>query len=270
MAALLRPKRGSQVGKTKRGKGSKIMAVPDRHGLRVAVCVASAAPHEVKLVPPPLAEMVAAEVLANLIGDAAYDSDAFDAELGPCGLKLIARNGGNRDKDQPGRPRPPPLLPTVESRAVVLLAPRLPPPGRSVWTPRREFPRNDRSCLLDYPLDAFMSWVHVLQTDVLPVGVTPITAVPTRIVHALQPRGRVRFADRQAEELALEGLSEFVTEQLNPGNTKHVTRLGVELPSPRLRDSVAFVDRPGLGSLAGAGAAETTAYFCRAAIPAWS
>lgn len=104
---------------------------------------------------------------------------------------------------------------------------------------------------------------HILQTEVLPVGVTPITAVPTRIVHAAQPRGRAWFADRQPEEFALGRLPEFVTEQLNPGNTKHVTRIVVGLPSPRLRDGVAFVDTPGLGSLASAGAAETTAYLPR-------
>jgi transposase len=44
-----RQERGTKVGKTKRGKGTKTMAVADRHGLPVAVCVESATPHEVKL-----------------------------------------------------------------------------------------------------------------------------------------------------------------------------------------------------------------------------
>jgi hypothetical protein len=51
-------KRGSKIGKTKRGKGSKIMAVADRHGLPVAICVESATPHEVKLATNTLVEMV--------------------------------------------------------------------------------------------------------------------------------------------------------------------------------------------------------------------
>ena len=42
---------GACVGKTKRGKGSKIMAVADRQGLPVAVYVESATPHEVTLMP---------------------------------------------------------------------------------------------------------------------------------------------------------------------------------------------------------------------------
>src|SRR5262245_23035906 len=41
---------GTRVGKTKRGKGSKIMAIADRQGLPVAVHVESATPHEVRLV----------------------------------------------------------------------------------------------------------------------------------------------------------------------------------------------------------------------------
>jgi len=35
-------KGGLKVGKTKRGKGTKIMAVADRHGLPVSICIESA------------------------------------------------------------------------------------------------------------------------------------------------------------------------------------------------------------------------------------
>src|ERR1041385_127655 len=43
-------KGGSGVGKTKRGKGTKIMAIADRHGLPIGISVGSAPPHETKLV----------------------------------------------------------------------------------------------------------------------------------------------------------------------------------------------------------------------------
>ena len=43
-------KGGARVGKTKRGNGSKIMAIADRHGRPIAVHVESAAPHDVTLV----------------------------------------------------------------------------------------------------------------------------------------------------------------------------------------------------------------------------
>lgn len=104
---------------------------------------------------------------------------------------------------------------------------------------------------------------HVLGTDVLPVGVTPITAVPTRIMYGHEPLGRAWFAGGSHREFPPAGLYEFVSEEHNPGNRKNVTRLVVELPSPRLKEGVVFVDTPGLGSLATAGAAETRAYLPR-------
>jgi hypothetical protein len=41
-----RQKREHKVGKTKRGKGTKIMAVADHNGLPVSICAESATPHE--------------------------------------------------------------------------------------------------------------------------------------------------------------------------------------------------------------------------------
>lgn len=101
----------------------------------------------------------------------------------------------------------------------------------------------------------------ILETDVLPVGVTPITAVPTRITHADEPSLTVRFSEAPTKRLEITRLPEFATEQQNPGNSKHVTRIVLALPSSRLRGGVAFVDTPGLGSLATSGAAETLAYL---------
>jgi transposase len=89
-------KRGSKVGKTKRGKGTKIMAVADRNGLPVSICVESATPHEVKLAVPTLAQMVIPEAPQNLIGDNAYDSDKLDEELSRYGIELIAPHRSNR------------------------------------------------------------------------------------------------------------------------------------------------------------------------------
>jgi transposase len=70
-------KRGSAVGPTRRGKGSKIIAISDGHGLPLAVHVASASPHETKLVEPTLQRRFLAETPERLIGDRAYDSDPW-------------------------------------------------------------------------------------------------------------------------------------------------------------------------------------------------
>jgi len=104
---------------------------------------------------------------------------------------------------------------------------------------------------------------HIVQQDILPVGVTPITAVPTRLVYGAAPRLSVWYADRTPERTEIARLPELVSEHQNPGNYKHVARIVVELPSDRLRDGVVLVDTPGLGSLATAGAAETLAYLPR-------
>jgi GTP-binding protein EngB required for normal cell division len=103
----------------------------------------------------------------------------------------------------------------------------------------------------------------IIQSEILPVGVNPVTAVPTRLMYAPAPRLTVRYADKNPEPFETSELSEFVTEQHNPANVKHVTQVVVELPSPRLSDGVVFVDTPGLGSLATSGAAETLAYLPR-------
>lgn len=101
----------------------------------------------------------------------------------------------------------------------------------------------------------------ILETDALPVGVTPITAVPTRITYGEKPSMRVCFAETPAKTLEVSRIAEFATEQQNPGNEKRVTRISVTLPAARLRDGVTLVDTPGLGSLATSGAAETLAYL---------
>jgi hypothetical protein len=104
---------------------------------------------------------------------------------------------------------------------------------------------------------------HILGTEVLPVGVTPVTAIPTRVIFGPEPAIDVSFAIGRQERLGIERLPEFVTEQQNKGNDKQVTRIVVEFPSRRLEDGIVFVDTPGLGSLATAGAAETLAYLPR-------
>lgn len=93
------------MGPTKRGKGSKLMAIADRHGLPVAVDVASASPAEVRLVTSTLDVRFVRDVPERLIGDKAYDSDALAQELAESGIELIAPNRRNRKvKTQDGRP----------------------------------------------------------------------------------------------------------------------------------------------------------------------
>ena len=91
-------KRGRRVGTTKRGKGTKLMAVADRSGLPVALYVESASPHEVTLVEDTLKAKFIDENPQRLIGDKAYDSDKLDEQLRRQGIELIAPHKNNRRK----------------------------------------------------------------------------------------------------------------------------------------------------------------------------
>jgi transposase len=93
------------VGKTKRGKGTKLMALADASGLPLSVCAASASPHEVTLVEETLRAGFVGESPKRLIGDRAYDSDPLDADLAEAGIEMIAphRNNRKKPKTQDGR-----------------------------------------------------------------------------------------------------------------------------------------------------------------------
>jgi transposase len=84
------------VGKTKRGKGTKLMVLADGSGLPISVHVASASPHEVTLVERTLESRFVEEKPKRLIGDRAYDSDPLDAQLGSQGIEMIAPHRGRR------------------------------------------------------------------------------------------------------------------------------------------------------------------------------
>jgi transposase len=82
------------------------MAICDRHGLPLAVHVASASPYEPHLVPATLDARFLPELPTRLIGDRGYDSDALDATLRDrYHIEMIAAHRrGRRTPTQDGRP----------------------------------------------------------------------------------------------------------------------------------------------------------------------
>lgn len=104
---------------------------------------------------------------------------------------------------------------------------------------------------------------HLLGGNPLPVGVTPVTAVPTRVSFGPHPQIVLEFASGRTEVVGLSALAGFATEQQNAGNAKHVASIRVQWPAALLREGITFVDTPGLGSLATHGAEETVAYLPR-------
>lgn len=92
------------MGRTRRGKATKLMAIADRNGLPIAIGIASGQRHEVPLVLDTLAGRFVRAVPERLIGDRAYDSDSLDAALAKMGVKMIApHHPRRRRKTQDGR-----------------------------------------------------------------------------------------------------------------------------------------------------------------------
>ena len=72
------------------------MAVADRHGLPVAVGIASGQRHEAPLVLETLAARFVDDLPERLIGDRAYDSEGLDTQLAELGIDMIAPNLSTR------------------------------------------------------------------------------------------------------------------------------------------------------------------------------
>jgi hypothetical protein len=100
-------KKGLAVGPTKRGKGTKILALADDHSLPLAVSIESASLHESQLVEGVLGHSFLNLLPSRLIGDNAYDSDRLDRELAEqhYGIEMIApHREERRTPTQDGRP----------------------------------------------------------------------------------------------------------------------------------------------------------------------
>ncbi len=101
-------KRGPKVGKTKRGKASKLLVLADGAGAPLGVLLEKANPAEVTLLPRTV-QQVPWELLdgkpERLIADKAYDSNAVRTELAACGIEPIipARKNNTVATHQDGR-----------------------------------------------------------------------------------------------------------------------------------------------------------------------
>ena len=125
---------GDGIGKTKAGKGVKIMVLVDARGLPVAIDTCSASPHESQLVQRLFDFMLTAENPERIIGDKAYDSDKLDEELAEEGIELIAPHRSNRKLKNvhAGRPTAATLQTALDGGTHDRLDSALPPPVHSL------------------------------------------------------------------------------------------------------------------------------------------
>jgi small GTP-binding protein len=89
----------------------------------------------------------------------------------------------------------------------------------------------------------------LLGRPVLPVGVTPLTAVAITVTHGTDEGLEVAFADGRPAAYPLSVLEDLGTERGNPGNTRGVSRITARLDAPLLARGVEIVDTPGTGSV---------------------
>jgi hypothetical protein len=95
----------------------------------------------------------------------------------------------------------------------------------------------------------------------LPVGFTPVTAVPTVIRYGERRRARIQGQDGSWQNVSASDLKPYVSEECNPENAKGVRGVEVFVPSPLLAAGMCFVDTPGLGSVFAGNTAATQAFI---------
>jgi len=89
----------------------------------------------------------------------------------------------------------------------------------------------------------------LLGREILPVGVTPLTAVATTVTHAAAEHVEAAFLDGRTASFPLAELQDLVTERGNSGNHRQVATVTVGLDAPILTCGVELVDTPGTGSV---------------------
>lgn len=108
-----RQKRGTGIGRTKVGKGSKVMVVADGNGLPIGLHIDSARPHEITLAQQTLETVYVPQSRgrprtrpAELVADKAYDSRAFRQYLRRRGIKPTIPPFARRQPSLSKRGRP--------------------------------------------------------------------------------------------------------------------------------------------------------------------
>ncbi len=89
----------------------------------------------------------------------------------------------------------------------------------------------------------------LLGRDLLPTGVTPLTAVATTLTYGSDRDLDVVFEDGRTERHPLTALDDLVTERGNPENTRGVASVTARVDAPILARGVEIVDTPGAGSV---------------------
>jgi GTP-binding protein EngB required for normal cell division len=89
----------------------------------------------------------------------------------------------------------------------------------------------------------------LLGRALLPVGVTPLTALATTVRYGRDEGVSAVFRNGQVESFPLTALGDLVTERGNPANRRNLASVTVVADAPVLARGVELVDTPGTGSV---------------------
>jgi small GTP-binding protein len=89
----------------------------------------------------------------------------------------------------------------------------------------------------------------LLGRQVLPVGVTPLTAIAATVAYGCDEGIDVAFTDGRIERFPLAALADFGTERGNAGNRRKVAAITAQVDAPILGRGLEIVDTPGTGSV---------------------
>lgn len=99
----------------------------------------------------------------------------------------------------------------------------------------------------------------ILEEEILPVGIVPVTAVVTTVDYG-DKSAEVHFSNGVKKKTAFEELSAYVNEQENSDNHLNVTKVAIKCPAEFLKKGLTFVDTPGVGSMHEKNSAEAYAF----------
>lgn len=97
----------------------------------------------------------------------------------------------------------------------------------------------------------------LLGEAVLPMGVVPVTALPTIVRYGLERSARVMERGSDWHHIDIGDLESYISEEQNPENEKDIAAIEVFLPIELLATGMCLVDTPGVGSVFETSAAAT-------------
>jgi hypothetical protein len=100
----------------------------------------------------------------------------------------------------------------------------------------------------------------LIGTSVLPTGVVPVTAIVTILRYGPILHAEVHFENGSRQQISVQSISDYVSEERNPENSRGVAAVEVFVPAALLASGMCLVDTPGIGSVFAGNTAVTRAF----------